>query len=448
MYTPNTDFSSPPPSTDPSSPDLTFRRKPIGKIDARPQQLPIYQAYFPPPSEPTVPDISKTITPGIPVFSEPMIELPGGGTYPPTSDSEPEPMVVDQPRFEQPEWNFLLPLISPPPSLTPGMGNSQEGFSLRDVIGAMQHGAPLQMIQNYLGYYGASTVQRHINDLVEGIPAMFYVVATNYEPLLREWVAYGGDVEAREATGVPLLAFAIMNSEAIQMDTSTVVATLLSLGASPDVIPSAFYSPFSQDLPDNGPEKLEDGGDDNKLWCRGTARARLARTANLTQRYFLERATRLKKPSTRHRQVAKLRNAEPLLGIPYFLVGQTTAANKLLQKLLSYIMVPSKRPLVLCFAGPSGHGKTELARRLGYLLSHELEVVDCTIYNREMELFGARAPYVGSENGSQLNNFLARNSGQRCIVFLDEFDKTSSEIHQTLLLPFDKGETGLDIDAL
>ena len=103
------------------------------------------------------------------------------------------------------------------------------------------------------------------------------------------------------------------------------------------------------------------------------------------------------------------------------------------------MMVRTKRPLVMVFAGPSGHGKTELARRLGHLMSLDLEIVDCTIYNREIELFGPRNPYVGAENGSPLNNFLVKNAGKRCIVFLDEFEKTTTDIHQALLVPFDNG---------
>ncbi|RDL35746.1 Uncharacterized protein BP5553_06358 [Venustampulla echinocandica] len=345
---------------------------------------------------------------------------------------------VEQEVFQEPEWDFVLPTIPHPLTLTPG-----NNFDISEIAGAMQYGAPPEMIQNYLGYYDKRTVQKEINEGVQGFPAIFFAVATNNEATIRIWVAHGGDVNSvHGASGVPLLAFAILNSETIQEDTTRTLATLLSLGAIPNCIPAAFYTPFCRDLPDDGPEEQELGdiGEVDKKWCTVSARGRLAKMANLTHRYYLERAAKTKKPSIRHRQIALRRNAEALLGIPYFLIGQTVAANILLQKLLSHILIPGKRPLVLVFAGPSGHGKTELARSLGHLLSLELEVVDCTIFSREQELFGPRAPWAEWEKGSPLNNFLARKAGERCIVFLDEFEKTSRDIHQTLLLPFDSGD--------
>ena len=342
-------------------------------------------------------------------------------------------------------WDFELPVILlSTENLGPSSPDAFESFNLRDLVAMMQNGANINTIQNYLGRFDESTVKENINNDVEGFPSMFYVVETNKEDILRIWVAYGGDPSAiHKPSKVPLLAFAIMHSENIRADTTLMTATLLSLGASPDVIPSAFFSPYLQELPEHGPreENLKDVSDEKKSWCKDAALAKLARTSTLSQRYYLERAARTKKPSRRQTQVARRMKAEPLLGIDNFLIGQTTAAKALLATLLAHLTEPGKKPLVLVFAGPSGHGKTELARRLGHLLSLELEVVDCTIFHREMELFGPRHPYVGADRGTPLNNFLAKHHGQRCIVFLDEFEKTNQDIHKTLLLPFENGIT-------
>ncbi|KAF2973066.1 hypothetical protein GQX73_g612 [Xylaria multiplex] len=342
------------------------------------------------------------------------------------------------PQYE--EWDFLLPHTFDPPKLEPG-----NEFSLDDLVGATSHGSSIETITEYLEYYDPKTVKQHINETVTGFTPIFYAVARNDDAIVRTFVEHGADVcSIHEPSGTPLLAFGIVHSETIQQDTTTIVATLLSLGASPTMIPSDLYAPYYQDLPEYGqtpeiPEKLESTSDTIR-WCTKAARSRLQKTANLTQRYHLDRATKIKKASVRHRQVAELKKAKPILGIPYFLVGQTLASSRLLQKLLSHLVIPSKRPLVLAFAGPSGHGKTELARRMGHLLHLDLEVVDCTVVKREIELFGQREPYVAAERGSSINNFLANHYGQRCIVFLDEFEKTTSEIHQALLLPFDNGE--------
>ncbi|KAK3636661.1 hypothetical protein LTR56_000846 [Elasticomyces elasticus] len=341
-------------------------------------------------------------------------------------------------------WDFVLPVV-PPQSTTLALsaGAAFETFNVRELVAWMQYGYSTNAVEQYLCRFDDGTVRKHINNDIEGFPAMFYVVETNKEDMLRLWVYHGGNVSvAHETSKAPLLAYAIMHGEDICSDTTLMTMTLLSLGASPAVIPSPFYSPYLQDLPDCGPsdENLQALTHEQKTWCTDATWAKLARSCSLSQRYYLDRAAKTKKPTRRQQQVAQRTRAEPLLGIANCLIGQTNTAKALLDTLLAHITEPGKKPLVLVFADPSGHGKTELARRLGHVLSLELNVVDCTIVNREMELFGPRPPYVGADKGSPLNNFLAKHHQQRCIVFLDEFEKTSHDIHKALLLPFENGE--------
>lgn len=107
---------------------------------------------------------------------------------------------------------------------------------------------------------------------------------------------------------------------------------------------------------------------------------------------------------------------------------------------LRYLAMPTNQPLVLLFAGPSGHGKTELAQNLGRLLSLDLHSVNCTHLRHETDLFGPWSPYQGWEKGSATNNFLASHNNESCIVFMDEFEKTHEEVRQALLLPFQCGK--------
>jgi ATP-dependent Clp protease ATP-binding subunit ClpA len=63
----------------------------------------------------------------------------------------------------------------------------------------------------------------------------------------------------------------------------------------------------------------------------------------------------------------------------------------------------------------------------------------------ETDLFGPRAPYKGHETGSPLNNFLAQNSGKRAIVMLDELEKSTQEVMNSLLIIFDEGRNNFSL---
>lgn len=331
------------------------------------------------------------------------------------------------------EWDFILPNLA---YLSLEEMDYFDSYSLASTI---QHGAATSHIRRYLNLCDKGVTEQNMNATVEGFPLIFYAVASNSEDIVRLFIEYGANSNAvYEPLHVPLLAFAIMCSETLQVDTTNMVCVLLSKGASPCAIPKDLYTPYLQDNSTSSGQKDPEAAEE-AAWCSPEIKARLSKNVNLTHRYFLEKSTKLKPPSAKRRQIARLKKCQGLLGIPYFLVGQSVATELLIQRLLIHMMLPAKKPLVLCFAGPSGHGKTELARQLGHLLSLDLEVVECTTFTHEMELFGPRRPYSGYEKGSAVNNFLVGHSGKRCIVFLDEFEKTTKEIHSSLLLPFDNG---------
>ncbi|KAI0532320.1 P-loop containing nucleoside triphosphate hydrolase protein [Xylaria digitata] len=344
---------------------------------------------------------------------------------------------------EDPSSYLQLPTLSQPTPLPHGHGS---GFSLHDVIGAIQSGHSLDWVYQYLAFrhkIDSQKLSSSLNSNVQGFPAIFYVVAANNVELIRCWVRYGGNLNAtHEASGLPLIAFAILRACRLRSQSTKILRELLSLGADPKVIPTAFYQPFLRELPKSGPTEadLDDIQEDNKLWCKPGFRQLLSAALSILQRYLLDRASRAKPNSGRKRVLVNRKNAEALLGLNLLIIGQEMAAESLKSTLLYHLGMPSREPMVLLFAGPSGHGKTELARKLGDLMSLELHTVDCTMVTKELELFGPKPPFSDYAAGTPLNNFLSRKSGATSVVFLDEFEKTSDDVRNALLIPFDQGE--------
>lgn len=370
--------------------------------------------------------------------------LSGNTTANPTPQSETS--ASDQEDNAE-EWDFVLPRVPPPKALINGGKDESGEFYLHELVGAIQNGESCDRVRNYLAYYSPDTVRVEINAPVGGFPAIFYVVETRNPELIRLWCKYGGDINAAASCGlsedVPLLAYAVALGGSFRNDTTDLVATLLSLGANPAALPKPFYFPLTRDLAADGPpsQEMSEVNREYMLWCTPSAQALIAARINFRQRYYMHMASILRTHGPRAKQVTWYKDAGNLLGVPYFLIGQTPAGQFLIKRLLRHLAKPSKSSLVMVFAGPSGHGKTELARRLGELISLEMEIVDCTNKSNEKEMFGARAPYQGWEKSAPLNSFLARNAGKRCIVFLDEFEKTSNDVHKTLLLPFQNGKS-------
>ncbi|KAI9709612.1 MAG: hypothetical protein M1812_007660 [Candelaria pacifica] len=317
----------------------------------------------------------------------------------------------------------------------------QSPYSNFTLAWALQQSFSSEAIRKYISSYEPKDVRAVIGlATVQGYPVLFYAVERNCAKTVRLLLELGCSPTARSLLyNVPVLGFAILHAENELLNTTDVVTTLLGLGADPTQVPNDMFTDYLRAPKGQRKQGIKKDQDPEPGWCIPEFRAALARTLNLTQRYFLAKAHRLKPPSGRAKQVAVAHKVTALFEAPYHLVGQAPATNMVLSRVFGHIALCANTPLVLLYAGPSGHGKTELAKQMGTLMSLETLIVDCTEMKYETDMFGPKAPYVGSAEGSPLNNYLAQQSGRRSIVFLDEFEKTTDAVRRALLLAFDSG---------
>ncbi|KPK08566.1 MAG: ATP-dependent Clp protease ATP-binding subunit ClpA, partial [Betaproteobacteria bacterium SG8_39] len=92
------------------------------------------------------------------------------------------------------------------------------------------------------------------------------------------------------------------------------------------------------------------------------------------------------------------------------------------------------------FSGPTGVGKTEVARQLAYCLGIELIRFDMSEYMERhavSRLIGAPPGYVGFEQGGLLTEAIAKKP--YAVVLLDEIEKAHPDIFNILLQVMDHG---------
>ena len=92
------------------------------------------------------------------------------------------------------------------------------------------------------------------------------------------------------------------------------------------------------------------------------------------------------------------------------------------------------------FSGPTGVGKTEVARQLAYTLSIELVRFDMSEYMERhavSRLIGAPPGYVGFDQGGLLTEQITKKP--HCVLLLDEIEKAHPDIYNILLQVMDHG---------
>src|SRR2546430_625897 len=127
-------------------------------------------------------------------------------------------------------------------------------------------------------------------------------------------------------------------------------------------------------------------------------------------------------------------------------IGQETAVttiSRAVRRARAGLKDP-RRPIgVFFFVGPTGTGKTHLARQLAeFMFGSQDNVVkiDMSDYmerHNVSRLVGSPPGYVGYEEGGQLTETVRRKS--YCVILLDEIEKAHPEVFNILLQIFDEG---------
>ena len=362
----------------------------------------------------------------------------------------------------QPSKTLMLPRIQPniqesccafgqPKDSSLDHAKDHHPFSIRTLAWAIQNGLSPASIQRYLAAHPSAQLEHQLSFPLSGevigvrvhFPIIFFACERNLPELVRILCQAGTLIKQYcWPSLLPALAYTSLLAEETLEDTTDTIVALLANGANPHDLPADMWENYLA-----APKKLPTGVEQSdssttnlpSKWCTPDVRLALSRTFNLTQRYFCWKAASHPPPTIREMQVATAHELLPLYEIQYHIIGQQPATNQVRDAIMSHYLFGFSNPLVLLFAGPSGHGKTELAKRMGQLLSLPLITVDCASMRHESDIFGPKAPYFGSEEGSPLNNYLADHNGRRVVVFLDEFDKTTKEVWKALLLPFESG---------
>ncbi|MBF0359854.1 MAG: AAA family ATPase [Oligoflexia bacterium] len=161
---------------------------------------------------------------------------------------------------------------------------------------------------------------------------------------------------------------------------------------------------------------------------------------------------RIPKKSLSSNEKEKLKNLEDML--KHVIFGQDVAIDKVvnaIQLSRSGLTSVGKPVASFLFAGPTGVGKTELAKQLSLVLSVHFERFDMSEFMEKhsvSKLIGAPPGYVGFDQGGKLTD--AINKHPYCVLLLDEIEKAHQDVFNILLQVMDHGtladSTGKSID--
>jgi ATP-dependent Clp protease ATP-binding subunit ClpA len=171
-----------------------------------------------------------------------------------------------------------------------------------------------------------------------------------------------------------------------------------------------------------------------------TAESRVVDEANI--QYELSKMMNLPPEQVAEKETENLANLEKNLKSSVY--GQDSAVENVVDKILvaQAGLKPENKPVgSFVFMGPTGSGKTELAKQLAQHLGVKLVRFDMSEYQEKhsvSKLIGSPPGYVGFEdNAGQLIVKLQENPN--CVLLLDEIEKAHPDVSTVLLQLMDNG---------
>lgn len=154
---------------------------------------------------------------------------------------------------------------------------------------------------------------------------------------------------------------------------------------------------------------------------------------------IISKVCHIPKKTVESNEIGSLKNLESVLKEKIF--GQNKAIEEVVRciKMSRAGLNEDNKPVAsMLFVGPTGVGKTEIAKNLAKNLGVELVRFDMSEYGEKhsaSKLIGSPPGYVGYEEGGLLTDTIRKNP--HCVLLLDEIEKAHSDILNVLLQVMD-----------
>lgn len=193
-------------------------------------------------------------------------------------------------------------------------------------------------------------------------------------------------------------------------------------------------------LPDKAIDIIDESGASARLKKSGD-KSPIVISANDIER-TISKIARIPIEKLNTNETAQLKNLENTLKKNIF--GQDNAVTAVVNavKASRSGLNDSEKPIAsLLFVGPTGVGKTEIAKQLASSLNVTLQRFDMSEYQEKhsvARLIGSPPGYVGYDEGGLLTESV--NKSPYCVLLLDEIEKAHPDIFNVLLQVMDYGK--------